>query len=187
MSIPSKQIGWSNESNLLWEISKQMERLTKVVYANSGGGGNSTYKVYTALLTQRDIFESSGLLVSGTSYIIYRLSSGDDFTNVGFTAINVPFVATGTTPTNWIHNTEVYDYELTKPTAVVLENTSFTFNWDMGEINWDELGNTGSLIIDFVPKNKNTGDTYIIRDRKSNEYVSYIVQSSDSIYFALKL
>lgn len=49
MSIPSKQIGWSNESNLLWEISKQMERLTKVVYANSGG--SSTYKVYTATVT----------------------------------------------------------------------------------------------------------------------------------------
>jgi hypothetical protein len=27
MSIPSKQIGWSNESNLLWQISKQLEQL----------------------------------------------------------------------------------------------------------------------------------------------------------------
>jgi len=27
MAIPSKQIGWSTESNLLWQISKQLEQL----------------------------------------------------------------------------------------------------------------------------------------------------------------
>jgi hypothetical protein len=26
MSIPPKQIGYSNEANLLWEISKQLDR-----------------------------------------------------------------------------------------------------------------------------------------------------------------
>jgi len=31
MSIPSKQIGWSNESNLLWQISKQLEQLIAAV------------------------------------------------------------------------------------------------------------------------------------------------------------
>ena len=31
MAIPSKQIGWSNESNLLWNISKQIEILTGVM------------------------------------------------------------------------------------------------------------------------------------------------------------
>ncbi len=30
MGIPRKQIGWSQESNLLWEISKQLETLIKV-------------------------------------------------------------------------------------------------------------------------------------------------------------
>lgn len=30
MAIPSRQIGWSTKANLLWEISKQMETLTKV-------------------------------------------------------------------------------------------------------------------------------------------------------------
>jgi len=30
MAIPSKQIGWSNESNLLWEISRQLDQLIKV-------------------------------------------------------------------------------------------------------------------------------------------------------------
>jgi hypothetical protein len=40
MAIPRKQIGWSQESNLLWEISRQMEKLTGVAY-NSGGGGSA--------------------------------------------------------------------------------------------------------------------------------------------------
>jgi hypothetical protein len=37
MAIPSKQIGWGTEENLLWQISKQLESLTSVTY-NSGGG-----------------------------------------------------------------------------------------------------------------------------------------------------
>jgi len=31
MAIPSKQIGWSTQSNLLWYISKELERLTCVM------------------------------------------------------------------------------------------------------------------------------------------------------------
>jgi hypothetical protein len=30
MAIPSRQIGWGTDSNLLWQISKQLEYLTKV-------------------------------------------------------------------------------------------------------------------------------------------------------------
>ena len=32
MAIPSRQIGWGTEENLLWQISKQLEYLTNVVY-----------------------------------------------------------------------------------------------------------------------------------------------------------
>lgn len=31
MAIPSKQIGWGTEENLLYEISKQLEQLTGVI------------------------------------------------------------------------------------------------------------------------------------------------------------
>jgi hypothetical protein len=31
MSIPNKQIGWSEKANLLWEISKQLDRINSVV------------------------------------------------------------------------------------------------------------------------------------------------------------
>jgi hypothetical protein len=33
MGIGNKQIGWSNESNLLWQISKQLDQLIKVTAA----------------------------------------------------------------------------------------------------------------------------------------------------------
>jgi hypothetical protein len=32
MAIPSRQIGWGTEENLLWQISKQLEYLTRVIY-----------------------------------------------------------------------------------------------------------------------------------------------------------
>ena len=34
MGIPSQQIGWSQKSKLLWQISKQLEALTGVVGRN---------------------------------------------------------------------------------------------------------------------------------------------------------
>jgi len=40
MAIPSRQIGWSTEDNLLWQISKQLERLTQVT-GNSVSGSQT--------------------------------------------------------------------------------------------------------------------------------------------------
>ena len=44
MAIPSRQIGWSTKSNLLWQISKQLERLTCV----TAGGCSTTTTTTTA-------------------------------------------------------------------------------------------------------------------------------------------
>lgn len=35
MAIPSRQIGWSTRANLLWQISKQLQYLTGVLYKNT--------------------------------------------------------------------------------------------------------------------------------------------------------
>ena len=40
--MANRQIGWSNEANLLWEVSNLITRLTQVTAANSGGGGGVT-------------------------------------------------------------------------------------------------------------------------------------------------
>lgn len=42
MAIPSKQIGWGTESNLLWQIAKQIQYLTQVTAATPTGGGVSS-------------------------------------------------------------------------------------------------------------------------------------------------
>ena len=46
MGIPNKQIGWSQESNLLWQVASQLEKLTCVtcnIMGTSGTSGTSGY------------------------------------------------------------------------------------------------------------------------------------------------
>jgi hypothetical protein len=45
MAIPSRQIGWSTKSNLLWQISKQLEALSGIMYAR----GNTTTTTTTTI------------------------------------------------------------------------------------------------------------------------------------------
>jgi hypothetical protein len=53
MAIPSKQVGWGTEENLLWQISKQLESLTSVTYnskktlLNVSSGDNAGAKIET--------------------------------------------------------------------------------------------------------------------------------------------
>ena len=135
MAIPSRQIGWGTEENLLWQISKQLEYLTGVTYKSLSELA-PTYKVYTALLTQsgNDNPDSitSGLLTIGVTYRI--IDAGGDFTNVGSpnNDTDTYFVATGTTPSNW--GTASLMFNTGAPVVTVLENTIgniyWTFNGD---------------------------------------------------------
>jgi hypothetical protein len=47
MAIPSRQIGWGTEENLLWQISKQLEALTGVVYTSANTPHLSNVLEYT--------------------------------------------------------------------------------------------------------------------------------------------
>lgn len=51
MGVPNRQIGWSQESNLLWYILSQLKRLTSIIFSLKEAA-TPKYKVYTALLTQ---------------------------------------------------------------------------------------------------------------------------------------
>lgn len=42
MSIPNRQIGWSQESNLLWEIAREIDQINKIVGAGKPTGTVST-------------------------------------------------------------------------------------------------------------------------------------------------
>ena len=106
--------------------------------SGSGGGGgggvtNVTYSGLTELIDNSELIIGSqylitdyqtvhiipnashsphdnGNLLIGIQYTIPALTSGDDFSNVGYVADGVPFLATDIIPTIWINGTNVYDY-----------------------------------------------------------------------------
>jgi len=135
MAIPSRQIGWSAEDNLLWQISKQLEQLTNVTAKGCTTTTTTTtlpaYSVYTALLSQTGGDNPNAVidlpLVIGVTYKIVDNDGGTaDFTNVGAPNNNsgTYFVATGTTPTSWgVNLLGQLSYNTGAPTVVVLENT----------------------------------------------------------------
>lgn len=60
MAIPNKQIGWSQESNLLWEILAKLQRLVGVI------AKVKPYKVYTAFLTQSGTNDPIATVIENT-------------------------------------------------------------------------------------------------------------------------
>jgi hypothetical protein len=126
MAIPSRQIGWGTESNLLWQILKQLTRLTSTLFSLKEAA-TPKYKVYTALLTQNSsgslqTINSGSLTIGVTYYITDRGTVNWDFTNVGALTNNVEtyFVATGTTPNSW--GDANLEYNTGAPVVTVLEN-----------------------------------------------------------------
>ena len=126
MAIQNRQIGWSQESNLLWQILKQINKLTSVIFGLKEAA-TPKYKVYTALLTQSGeddpLTLSSGAVTKGVTYYITDGSDGD-FSNVGapsnddstwFVAIN------DEVPNNY--GSALLSYNTGAPVVTVLENT----------------------------------------------------------------
>jgi hypothetical protein len=131
MAIQNRQIGWSQESNLLWQILKQINKLTSVIFGLKEAA-TPKYKVYTALLTQSGADDPSdlntGSLTIGVTYHIINTSPGMDFTNVGApnNDLGTYFVATGEIPNSWGENEGlilILQYNNGSPRVVsVLEN-----------------------------------------------------------------
>jgi hypothetical protein len=113
--------------------------------------GNAPYKVYTALLTQSGIGNTTGInsgpLTKGVTYLIQV--DGGDFTNVGAPNNNAGtyFVATESiTPTSYGGNALLYNTGA--PVVTVLENT-------IGNIWFSYNGIGGYLLYrdsDFIPE-----------------------------------
>jgi len=70
MAIPSRQIGWGTEDNLLWQISKQLEQLTNVTAQACTTITTTTtlplYKVYTALLERTGAVAPTATILENT-------------------------------------------------------------------------------------------------------------------------
>jgi hypothetical protein len=118
----SRQIGWSNESNLLYQILNQIIKLTSVVFALK-----PKYKVFTALLTQsgadNPLSLNSGAVTKG---VTYRIDGGNDgdFSNVGAPSNDdsTSFIAINDEVPN-SYGTCSLLYNTATPTVKVLENT----------------------------------------------------------------
>lgn len=77
MAIPNRQIGWSTKSNLLWQISKQLERLTGIVGKNIPAPITTTTTTTTVGPTPTilTIVNNSSInhgVYAGTFYVIYN-------------------------------------------------------------------------------------------------------------------
>jgi len=165
MAIPSRQIGWSTESNLLWQILKQLTRLTSTLFSLKEAA-TPKYKVYTALLTQSGgdniLPINTGDLTIGVTYLINDSSVGMDFTNVGApnNDSGTYFVATGTTPNSWgidEGGPGILLYNTGAPVVTVLENTIgniwFTYQ-DVGNyiVNSNGLFTANKTIPQMLPE-----------------------------------
>lgn len=122
---PDPYLGKTKGDNTLARIAHVNQLVDQI---NSA----STYKVYTALLTQSGDEEqipiTSGDLTIGVTYYIDDPADGD-FTNVGAPNNNsgTYFVATGTTPNNW--GSATLNYIVGAPVVKVLENTIGNVWW----------------------------------------------------------
>jgi hypothetical protein len=85
MPIGNKQIGWSNESNLLWDISNQLDRLTKVIAAGGGieGATNGLQVIGTNIglggtLTQNTQIICDNFLIKFDNYSQFAIGNNTE-------------------------------------------------------------------------------------------------------------
>jgi hypothetical protein len=115
MSIPNRQIGWSQESNLLWQVASQLEELTCVtcnIMGTSGTSGTSGYdgdRFRTTSTTEFTLGVSTTIVVEpGLAYtpaqdiiITYNVGNHQTCTvvsydiNTGVMVIGSPVTVTG--------------------------------------------------------------------------------------------
>jgi hypothetical protein len=149
--------------------------------------GGSSYKVYTALLTQsggNDAYGTqAGTLTVGVTYTIFDSIAGDDFTNVGGPLIvnnndfnGASFVATATTPANWVGQTGL-SYNTGAPVVTVLENTIGNIWWTYNDVG-NYYCNSNTL---FTPNKTYTVISQTIGDEGSFEKSATTIELSSSI------
>lgn len=65
MGILSRQIGWGTESNLLWQILKQLKQLASIIFSLKAAA-TPKYKVYTATITQTGTDPATVIVLENT-------------------------------------------------------------------------------------------------------------------------
>jgi len=136
MAIPSRQIGWGTEENLLWQISRQLEGLTGVASAISGTSGTSgssgiSTNLYSATFFDNTL-QTNGGATTANQVLINSTQASNGFTlgpnnrinvtNSGIYAfiLNLQLAFTGGASN---YNVTVW-YTLND---VIVDNSAFTF------------------------------------------------------------
>ena len=89
MAIPSRQIGWSTKANLLWQISKQLERLTCVTAGGCGTTTTTTTIVPTTTTTTTICVDFiNSIVISNGSYALANGTYTRDNASGAFTNEN---------------------------------------------------------------------------------------------------
>jgi hypothetical protein len=86
MAIPSRQIGWGTEENLLWQIAKQLETLTKVIYNIGQAPANTNCIEFVTNTTIGGL--NFGMTVESSADITYTATWGDGTTSEGVIAFD---------------------------------------------------------------------------------------------------
>ena len=164
MSIGNRQIGWSNESNLLWEIGKKLERLIQVA------GPAPVPPVPPALILT---FASAFPVVDPNDVSLWNTKLGSTFTSVSISG----FVArlSGGSPFNMIANGLLFSdlISIDDQASSVLSIDSYGLAANQGlntiklpvltAINGDQnflgSGQTGGDVILYIPLCASIGAT----------------------------
>jgi len=188
MAIPSRQIGWGTEENLLWQISKQLEGLTGVAYNSGGSGASGTSGVSgtsgtTGVSGTNGISGSSGTSgatgtagtsgSSGTSsspstkVVLATLASTQTIPTGSDTTVNYTSTAD---PNSWFNNsTHVF-----QPNIAGYYNISFSVLWN------NVAGGTGQINTQL---NKNNGTQVFSEQSQINTVNPQTHIASTIIYF----
>jgi hypothetical protein len=177
MAIPSKQIGWGTEENLLWQISKQLESLTGVAANSSGGSGTagtsgvsgSSGTTGTSGITgTAGTSGSSGTSSSpSTKVVLAILASNQTIPNGSDTTVNYTSTVD---PNSWFNNsTHVF-----QPNIAGYYNISFSVLWN------NVAGGTGQINTQL---NKNNGTQVFIEQSQINTVNPQTHTASTIIYF----
>lgn len=203
MAIPSRQIGWGTEDNLLWQISKQLERLTCVTAGGCGSITTTTtssttaapvYKVFTALLTQSGgdnpyiIYGDAGTILVGITYQILANPNNFDFTPYGApnSEVGTYFVCTQQLALD--ENPDSVPTQLSgnegAPVVTVLENTIgniwFTYdNTGIYTIKSNSLFTTNKTTFFMGIMDINPGQPIVGTDHFANDESTYQIVITD--------